>query len=208
VAEDSEVTVEQQDPPSETDTDATAADDTTENTPEPQEPAIDYEKRYKDAQRELARQRDLRRAAEDRIIELKEHGDPDKVPEDETPRERAYRLELAEVRRQRETADLAELKAAVGKDAFEAFEEFEHGVKLDPSRKGIANAFYAAVSMWSARAEQEPAKPKPAARTRAQAALPSNRQAEPSPDLDKAKREAVEQRSPEARLNFLDRLLR
>lgn len=184
-------TEEQADPTE--DTPQASTEDTAANTPADTSPA--WEKRYKDVQAELTRQAQARRALEDELLALRSRQPEEPtVPEDETPRERALRERLEAIEAERENTAWNEVRGQYG-PMVDAYEVFARGYQLDPSPRGILNAYVESIRALAGPGEPEPPK------TRKQPAHPvtdDNRAATGSAqaDLDQIKAEAVAKKDP------------
>lgn len=179
------------------DTPPAPAEDTAANTPEDTQP--DWQKRYKDAQAELTRQAQARRALEDEVLAMRgRQPEPAAPPEDETPRERALREQLEEIEADRAEKEWTAVRTEYG-PMVDAYSIFQRGFELDPSPRGILNAYVESIRALAGPAEPEvPKKAKP---TRDEATRPitdDNRPAAGSAqaDLEQIKAKAVEKKDP------------
>ncbi len=190
---------QQQDP--EADTQAAANADTAENTPAAN-PQVDWEKRYKDAQAELTRLAQTRRQLEDRLLALQQAPSAQPTsdaPADETPRERALRLQLEAIEQERTEREWAALQVEYA-PIIPGYDVFARGYALDPTPRGALNAFVEGLrAIAGSNPAPEPAgTPKP---SRRQATEPVTDPNHPSAgiaqaELEKARSEAVTKHDP------------
>ena len=187
-----------------------AEDDATETAPTAEE-QVDWEKRYKDREKTVSRQGEEIRLMRAQVSALEQRMTTPAY-EPPTPEEIAalppsIAQELAYRRSRDAEYERTEVVTQYGTEFDQALEFYERAVNLDPSRKGRANAFMAAISRLADDAETEsaPVAPKPKAPTR----MESNRSdAAPPADLDKLAREAETKRDQKSLQAFLSEKLR
>ena len=116
--------------------------------------------------------------------------------------------ELAFYRTQYQQLSQQQVAAEYGPDVVEAQSYYERAVRLDPSPRGRANAFVAAIEMLASSAA-EPDTEAPAPKPKPPARLDSNRSdAAPPADLEKVRREAESKKDEKSRTAYIRELMR
>jgi len=182
------------------DTPAAAEAEAPETAPTAEE-QVDWEKRYKDRERTVSRQGEEVKLLRQQIAAIEARTSAPAyeppTPEELAALPPAISQELAYYRARNADMERSDVVATYGVELDGALDFFERSVKLDPSRKGRANALMAAITRLAEDAD-EPA-PEPAPKPKAPARMESNR-SDAAPPADEARlvREAQTTREPKS----------